>query len=159
MKMYNQNFQDWFGGMPVKKSPEKLTSFILPKPMTDQELFDEYNPSRVSLGSVLAMMGSDRMLKNGHANIFYVKDKDGVLRAVRVTWDGDGWDVDADSVEDPIRWSVGGRVFSRNSVTLPPEPSDTKSLRTLDPSALELQFEKRIAALEAWKEKVTKALQ
>ncbi len=56
------------------------------------------------------------LLNNGYANIFYIRDSAGVLRAVNVLW-GDGcWRVHADSVESPIRWSGGYRVFSRNSL-------------------------------------------
>ena len=55
------------------------------------------------------------LLTNGYANIFYVKDTSGVLRAVRVIWRGVGWRVRADSVEYPHDWFVGFRVFSRNS--------------------------------------------
>lgn len=56
------------------------------------------------------------LLNNGYANIFYIKDSAGVLRAVSVYWDGDGWHVDASSVELPYRWNSDSRVFSRNSV-------------------------------------------
>ena len=55
------------------------------------------------------------LLTNGYANIFYVKDTSGVLRAVDVHWDDAGWIVAANSVEHPGDWSVGYRVFSRNS--------------------------------------------
>jgi len=55
------------------------------------------------------------LLNNGYANIFYVPDITGTLRAVRVSWDGYGWSVDAGSVEDPDEWYTGDLVFSRNS--------------------------------------------
>ncbi len=55
------------------------------------------------------------LLNNGWANIFYVKDLAGVLRAVGVRWDDAGWRVFADSVEDPTEWYAGRQVFSRNS--------------------------------------------
>jgi len=54
------------------------------------------------------------LLNNGWANIFYIKDGAVVLRAVYVDWDGDGWRVDAFSVENPFRWGGGSQVFSRN---------------------------------------------
>lgn len=63
------------------------------------------------------------LLNNGYANIFYVRDQTGVLRAVRVYWHGGGWDVGACSVKDPGGWRVGGQVFSRNSVLESSEPS------------------------------------
>lgn len=54
------------------------------------------------------------LLANGGANIFYVKDKDGVLRAVDVYWRDDGWGVDAFAL-DGFHWRDGRQVFSRNS--------------------------------------------
>ena len=52
------------------------------------------------------------LLTNGRANIFYIRDKGGVLRTVRVNWRGDGWFVDACSVGYPFDWFAGRRVFS-----------------------------------------------
>lgn len=57
----------------------------------------------------------DLMTNNGRANIFYIRNTSGVLRAVYVYWGGDGWGVCALSVEFPGAWSAGRRVFSRNS--------------------------------------------
>jgi len=54
------------------------------------------------------------LLTNGYANIFYIEDVGGILRAVYVSWSGDGWYVIADSVGTPYRWIGGGQVFSRN---------------------------------------------
>jgi hypothetical protein len=55
------------------------------------------------------------LLTNGYANIFYIKDTSGVLRAVYVFWDVDGWLVNVNSVVPSREWLAGGRVFSRNS--------------------------------------------
>ena len=55
------------------------------------------------------------LLTNDYVNIFYVHDINGVLRAVDVCWDGDGWDVRAGSVEGPRGWDAGCRVFSCDS--------------------------------------------
>lgn len=54
------------------------------------------------------------LLTNGYANIFYIKDTQGVLRAVGVYWRGGGWYVYAGSVTLPCEWDAGRRVFSRN---------------------------------------------
>ena len=56
------------------------------------------------------------LITGGYANIFYVRDSEGELRAVSVYWRaGDrGWDVDAYSVASRSRWDAGDRVFSRN---------------------------------------------
>lgn len=56
------------------------------------------------------------LLNNGYANIFYIRDQNGVLCAVFVLWRGAGWYVRAGGVTRPFRWDAGYRVFSRNSV-------------------------------------------
>ena len=66
---------------------------------------------------------SGALLSNGWWNIFYVRDINGVLRAVIVHWSDDGWRVNASSVEDPHRWDAGDQVFSRNSVLESSGPS------------------------------------
>ncbi len=63
------------------------------------------------------------LLNNGWANIFYIKDSAGVLRAVYLDWDDVGWYVRAYSVEHSFRWFVGYQVFSRNSALESSEPS------------------------------------
>ena len=55
------------------------------------------------------------LLTNGYANIFYVRDANGVLRAVSVYWYDGGWDEYAVGVAHPNTWFDGRRVFSRNS--------------------------------------------
>ncbi len=49
---------------------------------------------------------------NGFANIFYLRDAKGVLCAVRVGWDGEGWVIDAISVEDPLAWNGKHEIFA-----------------------------------------------
>ena len=39
------------------------------------------------------------------------------LRAVNVNWNDDGWNVNANSVENPNEWNADNRVFSRNSLS------------------------------------------
>ncbi|MHB8903723.1 MAG: hypothetical protein ACYC40_01285 [Patescibacteria group bacterium] len=78
--------------------------------------------AETTLTEIYAMMGrqpngeSGELLNNGYANIFYVRDIDSILRAVRVRWSGDGWSVRAYSVEFPHDWLAGSCVFSRNSL-------------------------------------------
>ncbi|MEK7857204.1 MAG: hypothetical protein AAB288_14025, partial [Acidobacteriota bacterium] len=79
--------------------------------------------AKTTLSAVYALMErqpkgeSGEFLTNGYANIFYVRDATGKLRAVCVFWDAGngGWGVDAGSVGFPFRWHGGRRVFSRNS--------------------------------------------
>ena len=73
------------------------------------------------------------LLNNGYANIFYIRDQNGVLRAVSVRWYNDGWYVYANSVGDPDRWRGGFQVFSHlslqgdNSVLLNSVPQSSTS--------------------------------
>lgn len=55
------------------------------------------------------------LITNGYANIFYVRNVNGVLCAVNVRWYGGGWYVYAYSVSNPSEWRAGRRVFSRDS--------------------------------------------
>jgi hypothetical protein len=56
--------------------------------------------------------GADGILQtNGYANIFYSRDLKNVLCAIRVGWDGEGWVVDAISVEDPLAWNGKHEIF------------------------------------------------
>jgi hypothetical protein len=43
----------------------------------------------------------------------------GVLRAVNCNWNGNGWNVNANSVDNPNEWNAGNQVFSRNSYISP----------------------------------------
>ena len=58
------------------------------------------------------------LLVDGTWNVFYIRDLQGVLRAVFVYWYDGGWSVGADSVGDPDGWCAGYRVFSRRSGAL-----------------------------------------
>jgi len=48
------------------------------------------------------------------AQMAFLLENAGVLRAVNVNWNDDGWNVNANSVENPNRWNEGNQVFSRN---------------------------------------------
>lgn len=87
-----------------------------------------------TLSEIFALMKKQRrgqrgkLLTNGWANIFYVRSRSGVLFAVRVNWDGDGWDVEADSVENPLEWNAGHLVFSRDSALKPSDPASVSEV-------------------------------
>ncbi len=55
--------------------------------------------------------GAGFLQTNGYANIFYVKDINGVLCAVRIGWAEDGWVIDAISVQDPLAWNGKHEIF------------------------------------------------
>ena len=48
----------------------------------------------------------------------YMYEKSGLLRAVNVNWNDDGWNVNANPVENPNDWNAGNRVFSETNVFL-----------------------------------------
>ena len=48
---------------------------------------------------------------NGFANIFYARDFQGVLCAVRIGLADDGWVVDAIPVDDPLAWNGKHEIF------------------------------------------------
>jgi hypothetical protein len=48
---------------------------------------------------------------NGYANIFYSRDKKGVLCAIRIGWADGGWVIDAISVQDPLAWNGKHEIF------------------------------------------------
>lgn len=52
-------------------------------------------------------------LADGRANILYIKNILGVLRAVRVSWRDVGWFIDVYGTDFPFGWDAGCRVFSR----------------------------------------------
>ena len=130
------NFTEWFLSVSGKTedpiTEQALRYHKLRQSSVDGPIIAELGgaeKSETTLSEMFALMekqgkGEDGvLLNNGYANIFYIKDQNAVLRAVYVRWDGDGWNVFADSVEDPVRWSDGGQVFSRNSVLESSEPS------------------------------------
>lgn len=55
------------------------------------------------------------LLTDGNANIFYLRDKDGVLRSVCVFWRDDVWYIGVNSVSRPGWWDGGRQVIVRNS--------------------------------------------
>ncbi|MDP1625454.1 MAG: hypothetical protein Q8L64_06935 [bacterium] len=130
------NFTSWFlngdGKTEDSISEQTLRYHKLRQSSVDGPIIAELGgaeKSETTLSEMFSLMekqgkGEDGvLLNNGYANIFYIKDDAGVLRAVRVRWRGGGWLVCASSVEGPRRWDDGDQVFSRNSVLESSEPS------------------------------------
>ncbi len=122
------NFTSWFlngdGKTEDLISEQTLRYAKLRKASVDGPIITELGgeaKAETTLSEVLSLMEKQKngeegvLLNNGYANVFYIKDSAGVLRAVIVRWLDDGWFVYADSVVDPVRWSGGYLVFSRNS--------------------------------------------
>lgn len=119
------NFQRWFTGKCEAPCGERSLRYgRLKQRSVDAPIIAELGGEaavETSLADVWALMAGQpngeagKLLNNGWANVFYVKDLDGVVRAVGVFWRGGGWDVGAYEVGSPGPWHGGSRVFSRNS--------------------------------------------
>ena len=130
------NFKAWFlkgaGKIEDPISEQTLRYHKLQQLSVDGPIITELGgevKAETTLSEMFPLMekqkhGEDGVLLNsGWANIFYIKDIAGVLRAVSVYWSGDGWYVCAHPVENPRRWCDGDQVFSRNSVLGSSDPS------------------------------------
>ena len=126
VKFAGDNFKAWFYGKAEKCAPRtKLRYSELTRSGLDDEIRKEIGVEfeETTLAQIDALMERQSsgqpgvLLTNGFANIFYVRDVNGELRAVYVRWDAfcGGWHVLANSVGNPRRWRGGYRVFSSNS--------------------------------------------
>ncbi len=117
------NFQSWFLDKieePIAEST--LRSARLRKASVDKSIIAELGgeDAEITLTEIFSLImkqpngESGELLTNGYANIFYVRDSAGVLRAVAVGWHGFGWSVFASSIEGPDEWYDDYLVFSRN---------------------------------------------
>ncbi len=124
----SDNFVSWFlangGKIEGLISDGELQYHKLTKRSVDCPIIEELGgeaKARTCLAKMFDLMSKQAggeegtLLTNGWANIFYINDLSGVLRAVPVLWDGAGWRVDAHSVGYPFGWCGGCQVFSRNS--------------------------------------------
>jgi hypothetical protein len=119
------NFKSWFlrkeeqpfAGSTLKYG--KLSRYSVDGPIL-AELGGE-TEAETTLTELFALMEAQKngesgpLLTNGYANIFYIKDTAGALRAVHAYWHGGGWHVGAVAVTYPYEWRGGRRVFSRDS--------------------------------------------
>lgn len=122
------NFQDWFlvgNGKVEEPIGEQILRYgNLTKGSPDAPIIKELGgeaKAKTTLAELYDLLkkqgqGQDGvLLTNGYANIFYIKDVSGLLRSVIAHWRADGWVVCAVPVGYSYDWSVGDRVFSRNS--------------------------------------------
>lgn len=124
MDEHGSNFKSWFGGKIEDAAPDgELRPLTLTQNANDSEIIADLGgeaAAEVTLAEIWRLMerqangGEGVLLTNRYANIFYVRDREGVLRTVGVRWNGDGWIAFADALGD-VRWFDGHRVFSRNS--------------------------------------------
>lgn len=119
----NKNFQNWFGKKIENKFPGSVvygrdvnTNLIGDSILV--ELGGEEKATTI-VTEMYAMMaaqpnGESGNLKNdGSANGFYIPDVDGILRVVRLSWVGYGWNIKASSIQETLSFCLDGRVFSR----------------------------------------------
>lgn len=124
MVPHGSNFTAWFSGKVEEDVPTgDLVPFVLTQSAYDNEIIADLGgeeKAETTLAEIWRLMqrqanGEDGvLLTNGYANIFYVRDVNGVLRAVGVTWGDDGWLARAHALDDD-GWDGGDQVFSRNS--------------------------------------------
>ena len=124
----DNDFRTWFEDIPIDTGV--VCDFkTINRYMNDAEILAEFKPESVSLGDFVETLQNGRMLKDDYTKIFYIKDKNGVLRTVYVDWNDDCWLVGASSVEDPRRWYSGNLVFSRVFNAQNPNPMERLEAR------------------------------
>ncbi|MBU4223902.1 hypothetical protein KJ934_01610 [Patescibacteria group bacterium] len=121
----SSNFEKLFFDKTVEPiSEQELNYHKLTKNSVDGPIIDELGgeakveTTLAEMFSLIALQpnGEDGVsLTNGYANVFYIRDVVGVLRAVCCYWHDVGWNLSAFSVELPYAWYDGRQVFSRNS--------------------------------------------
>ncbi len=124
MVTHGGDFTSWFTGKVEEDAPgEMLVPFTLTRNANDSEIIADLGGeavAEVTLTEIWRLMvaqangGEGALLNNGWANIFYVRDREGVLRAVCVGWSDGGWHAGASALGG-LRWRDGRQVFSRNS--------------------------------------------
>jgi hypothetical protein len=99
----------------VELTVRKLLKNSLDKPIMD-ELGEKTETTLAQFYEALRLQrGGKRgaLLTDGWWNIFYIRDADGTLWAVRAYWRGGGWGLRATSVAGPSAWRAGRQVGSR----------------------------------------------
>lgn len=117
------NFKNWLLGKteePIARQTlryAKLRKSSVDTPIIAGQGGEE--KSETTLTEMFSLMKKQRdgktgaLLTNGYANILYIRDISGVLRAVSVYWYGHGCYVYAYEVSFPSEWYAGDQVFSR----------------------------------------------
>ena len=125
MVKHGNNFTIWFIGKVEKDASDAiLMRFKLVTSVRDNEIVRDLggeDKAEVTLTEIWRLIerqangGEGVLLVNGWANIFYVRDVNGVLRAVGVDWRDDGWYVEALTLTlDYDERLVYNQVFSRS---------------------------------------------
>ena len=123
------NFTTWFledeGRVEAPITKTSIHSHRLKRASVDTLIIEEIGgetKAETTLTAIYSMMKKQPrgkkgfLLTDGWANIFYVRDKNGVLRAVSVDWNGDGWHVFGCRTDYTVAWGGGSRTSPRNFV-------------------------------------------
>lgn len=119
----DDRFKDWFSTKTEESVGvttlcfSKLTRSELDGPIM-AELGDAKETMLVQVYTLMEREANGEegvLLTDGWANIFYVRDIKGRVRAVYISWSTDGWGVHAHSVDVGHKWVDRLRVFSLNS--------------------------------------------
>ncbi len=126
ISFFGGNFAKWFlGKVEFPLIASTLSYHRLMKSSIDSLIINKLGgetKAETTLAEMFALMEkqangkSGALLTNDYANIFYICDIKGVLRAVRCYWDDDGWSVAAYEIDDSTEWNSASKVFSRNSL-------------------------------------------
>ena len=113
-------FQQWF----MTKIEEPISEFEVYSYQLLQDASDVYilpklgTRPEVTVASIFRLIrgqskGEEGPLLVGRLNIFYIRDNEGILRAVSLQWYHSRWNINANEIDHPLAWPVGVRVFSR----------------------------------------------
>ena len=110
------NFREWFLGVVETHNGEEVEIKIhkLTKASVDNDIITDLGGEGVVETSFASLIGLMPHLAKNQWYLFYIRDVNGELRAVRLDRDDDGCFVNAYSVEDPVEWHAGRQVVSGN---------------------------------------------
>lgn len=84
--------------------------------------FDDHGKHHMTLSEVFVLLRGQRrgadgvLLTNGKANVFYIVDRGGKLRAVSTRWRSEGWAINASEIHYAGGWAAGTKIFTRTSI-------------------------------------------
>lgn len=118
------NFESWFFGKKMKPASEsELQCYKLRQNSVDDSIIAKLGGKKKAESTIedfFSLIEAQldgrvgTLAVDGNANIFYIRDAKGELRAVFCYWLGFEWYLHAYEVDYPHEWDAGTRVFSRN---------------------------------------------
>lgn len=121
---FKKHFLSGAGRIEIDVPAQDLRVHQLRKASTDPPIIAELGAEELietnlaTMWELMKKQGSGQagdLLVNGYANVFYIRDDNGVVWAVSCFWisDTQDWGVGADAFSNPDVWYVGLRFFSR----------------------------------------------